>query len=160
MDIRTDALWLYLLLVGPLLGGALFERLVLVPIWSADLPHSVRTWNPNPALAIDQRRFFAVVSPALMLLGPANVYFAATASGPGRWWLLVSACALTLVMVATIAYFAPTLHRLTIRRGEGMSDDALIRTARQWVALQWVRLLFVAVAFVTALEAFRLSALG
>lgn len=156
MLMRERGLWMYVIFLSMLFGGALFERIVLVAVWSSDLPRSVRDWNGNPRLTIHPTAFFRQVTPFLIVLTPLEVYFAWTSTGPERSTLLLSTVLLIAVLVATLAYFAPTLARLTLHGGEGMDDGQIVRTARRWVALQYVRLGAVAVAWLASLEALRL----
>lgn len=156
MTFSEIMLWAYVVALGVLTGGALFEFRVLVHVWSSAPPASVRAWNPDPSAALDPpKRFFVLVTPSLMLLTPANAWSAWGALGPARPWLLASTALTFAVIVVTLAYFAPTLHALTVRRGEGLSDDVIVRRASAWVRWQYLRLAALIAAWLTALAAFR-----
>ena len=151
-------LWAYVVMVGILTGGALFERAVLVHVWSSDPPDSVRSWNANPKYALDPpRRFFMYVTLPVMILAPWNGIVAWRSTGPERFWLLVSAGLVVFVIATTIAYFAPVMIALTERRGEGMDSETIVRKVRMWVTLQYVRLALLFLGWLAALQALRLA---
>jgi hypothetical protein len=158
MDVREAALWLYVVLVSLVFGGALFERLVLVSAWSSAPPRSIRDWNLNPALKLDPGRYFRFVTPPLMVLAPVMLYITWSTDGAARTVMLMSTGATIVALIATFAYYLPTLTHITMRQGEGLDDGQLVRKARRWVALQYVRLALVAFAWLTALCAFRAGA--
>jgi Domain of unknown function (DUF1772) len=150
-------LWVYVVMVGVLMGGGLFERAVLVHVWSSDPPDSVRSWNPNPKYALDPpRRFFMYVTLPVMILTPWNAFYAWRSAGPMRFWLLLSAGLVMFVIIITVGYFAPVMISLTERKGEGMDSETIVRKVRTWVTLQYFRLGILLLGWLAALQAFRL----
>ena len=151
-------LWVYVVMLGVLMGGALFERTVLVHVWSSNPPDSVRSWNPNPKYALDPpRRFFMYVTLPMMILTPWNAFYAWHGVGPAHSWLLLSTGLVAFVILITVGYFAPVMISLTERRGEGMDSETIGRKVRAWVTLQYFRLGILFVGWLAALYAFRLE---
>ncbi len=151
-------LWVYVIMLGILTGGALFERLVLVSVWASSPPDSVRNWNSDPRNALDPpRRFFKFVTPPIILLMFVMFYIAFKSENPFRCWLLTSAILTLTVIVSTLVYFAPNMHVLSLRRGEGLDSEAIVKKTRLWVALQYIRLLVLILGWISALQAFRLQ---
>ena len=158
MTLAQSLLWLYTLLVGTLFGGALFERLVLVSVWSSSPPESVREWNSHPRFKIDPSgRFFKFVTIPLMLLTPANAAVAWTSQAGWRDPLLLSTACLLVVIAATLAYFAPIIIALTYRHGEGMDEATIRRKVGAWVGWQYLRLALLLVGWVAAMRALQSS---
>ena len=151
-------LWAFVVMVGILTGGGLFERAVLVHVWSSDPPDSVRSWNANPKYALDPpRRFFMYVTLPVMVLTPWNAFNAWRSDGPERFWLLLSTGLVVLVIAVTVGYFAPLMLALTERKGEGMDSDTIVRKVRAWVTLQYFRLGILFLGWRAAIQALRLQ---
>lgn len=150
-------LWAYVVMLGVLTGGALFERLVLVSIWASSPPDSVRNWNSDPRNALDPPgRFFKFVTPPVMLLMLIMFYIGFKGADLFRCWLLGSASLVLVVIVSTLVYFAPNMEVLTLRRGEALDSETIVKKTRMWVALQYIRLLLLIAGWLAALQAFRL----
>ena len=157
-SILTDILlWAYVVMLGVLTGGALFERLVIVSVWASSPPDSVRNWNSDPRNALDPpRRFFKFVTPPIMLLTLIMFYVAFKSVDPFRCWLLASVILVLVVIISTLAYFATNMHALSLRRGEGLDSETIVKKTRLWVSLQYIRLTILILGWMAALQAFRI----
>ena len=150
-------LWAYAVMLGILTGGALFERLVLVSVWDSSPPDSVRNWNSDPRNALDPPgKFFKFVTPPVMLLMLVMFYIGFKSDYPFRCWLLTSASLVLVVIVSTLTYFAPNMEALTLRHGEGLDSETIVRKTRLWVSLQYIRLFVLILGWLAALQAFRI----
>ena len=156
METSEIVLWIYVVMVGILMGGALFERAVLVHVWASDPPDSVRSWNANPKYALDPpRRFFMYVTLPVMVLAPCNAYFAFTSDAPWHKWLLISTGLVFFVILITLVYFAPVMIALTEKRGEGMDSETIVKKVRTWVGLQYFRLGILFIGWLAAIQALK-----
>ncbi len=150
-------LWIYDIMCGLLLGGALFERLVLVSVWASAPPDSVRQWNNHPEYKLDPSgRFFKFVTLPLMLLTPINAWLAWRMGGSVGQWLLISTACVLVVIIATIAYFAPLIIILTYKNGAGLDDEAVRKKTAQWLGWQYLRLAVLAAGWIAGLKALQI----
>lgn len=130
-------LGLSVLVLGVHLGAAVYEAVVVAPLWTGNPPESVRGFNPIAEFAVEPLSYklpavavLAVVSVGLLLIGIAK--------GAGRAWALLAG-ALGLVLVAvTIFYAFPILRRTIVTNGAGLTDDQIVEQVRAW--LLWSRL--------------------
>lgn len=146
-------LWLFVIDLGIALGAGLYEARIVVPEWLVAVD-SARHWNAESVRAHDTgRRFWAFVTTVpLTLLTLANLVAAWRAPGTlRRWWLAAAGVALA-DRVLTIAYFIPTMVRLS---SAGDTAEA-VAAATRWANLNYLRHALVLTAFLAALKAFAL----
>ena len=62
-------LWLYLLSLTILIGGGIFEHVVLTPLWAGSPPESVTAWQ----YGVVQAKFFSIASPLYGLFSLALI---------------------------------------------------------------------------------------
>ncbi|HYX27119.1 MAG TPA: DUF1772 domain-containing protein [Pyrinomonadaceae bacterium] len=146
-----------LVFVGGLeLGGGIYETVVVVPVWSADLPASLLRWSSSPD-RVHAVRFFGVVTPLLMLIALATMIAGWNLAVPQRRWLRWATITFVLTLAGTLLWFVPTIDRLLGPANASMSPQELTRMARLWVQLNWVRAAAITVAWLCALQALRLE---
>jgi hypothetical protein len=146
-------LWLFVIMLGIELGGALYEMRVVIPVWSRSLPDSVLTWGAP----VDSGRFFKVATPMLALLSVAALIASRWAPAVQRPWMSWSSGAVLAICVATFAWFVPTIIMLTARRGGGLPPEAIATRAHWWLTLNYVRMAVAIAAWLGALRALSLS---
>ena len=151
-------LWLFVIILGVNLGAGLYETRIVVPLWAGGVPETLAEGNPYGRVAIDAGvRFWAFVTSAALILAIVALASAFWAPVVVRGWL-IGAAVIEIVAVAwTLLYFRPTLIRLFMHHGEGMSADRIVSDVQRWVMLNNVRMVIVLVALCAALRALSLS---
>jgi len=128
--------WLFVLSAGILCGGSIFEHVVVTPLWAGSPPESVTQW-PYGGI---QGRFFAVASSVYGLLSLALVIVSWwMPPRRQRGWALSAGLSGIIVVVATLLFFLPILHKTEVTRGAGLSGDEITRLVRQFKAWNWAR---------------------
>ena len=152
------ALWLFVIALALDLGAGVYEARIVVPLWAAGVPATLAAGNPYGRVAIDAgMRFWAYVTSGVALLTVLALVLGFRAPAPQRVWQ-ISAAVLELCVVAmTLLYFRPTLVRLFMGHGDGMTTEAIVSTVRRWVMLSNVRIAVSFVALCSALRALSLS---
>jgi len=89
-------------------GAGLYETRVLIPLWSASPPETVRSWDSN-LTSRSRQRFWKLIHPALILSAVATLATGWQTPRKHRRWLLVSTIFSLIVEVASLTYFVPTL---------------------------------------------------
>src|SRR5262245_2204576 len=150
-------LWAAVLFSGTLFGGALYEQLVIQPMWSAAPPQSFEFMVNRQYPVIQGLTPFYLLTPAMLLA----TIGAAIAGWRARHWRssLVAAAAAISVVAFTFAFFIPRLLIFFGANGEGYAGDhetaAITAMARQWVTWNWARILLVLVTFAASINALR-----
>ena len=137
-------LWVAVLAWGVLVGGKLFDNVVLVGAWSAAPPESLSLLPYGPRYPVDTGDFFFPSSVALLVCSVGLVISGWRTPLSYRVWLLVPAAMLLATLVFTIAWFWPAnraLWRVAQGAPTAMQDPAEItRLVRAWVAYDWIRI--------------------
>jgi len=102
-------------------------------------------------------RFWAYVTSAVALFALLALVFGFGVPAPERAWRTFAAVAELAVVATTLLYFRPTLIRLFIGHGAGLSPAAVTSTVRRWVMWSKVRIAVSFVAWCAALGALALS---
>ena len=130
-------LWLWVLAVTILIGGGIFEHLVLTPLWAGSPPDSVTGWP----YGVVQAKFFGVVSPLCFLLSLALIIASWWMPRQQRKWALVAGIVMLLLGVATVSFFVPILQKTQATQGAGLSDEEITRLVNQfktWNLVRWM----------------------
>ena len=153
-------LWLFVIVCGFELGGAMYEIRVMIPRWAAAPPQSV--WDlyhveqMYPQFATNGARFFLIFTPALGLLSLLTLGACFATRGLHRNPLLAATALVIAIVVTTFVYYVPNL--IAIRSGApGLSGPEIVRLVRTWTALNWLRLVLLVLAWLCALRALTLS---
>jgi hypothetical protein len=147
-------LWLFIIALGLDLGAGVYEARIVVPLWANGIPETLAAGNPFARVAIDAgMRFWAYMTSAVAVLAFASLAFGLRAPEPQRTWRTVAAIAELCVVASTLLYFRPTLVRLFMGHGAGISAADLTSTVRRWVLLSKVRIVISFCAWCAALGA-------
>lgn len=133
-------------------GAGLYETRVLIPLWSASPPETVRNWD-STLTSRSRQRFWKLIHPALILSAVATLATGWQTPRKHRRWLLVSTVFSLIVEVASLTYFVPTLVKLLIERGEGLTDEEISTKTKTWVKLNGIRAVLGTAGFLAALRA-------
>lgn len=130
-------LWFAALVLGVHIGAAVYEMVVVTPLWAGNPPQSVRGFNPVAEFAIQPLTY---KMPAIVAL--AFVSFALMSVAVGRatgrvWTLLAGALGLALA-AATASHAIPILRRTIVENGAGLTDAQIVEHVHAW--LVWSRL--------------------
>jgi hypothetical protein len=155
-NIPLIILWLWVLAVTILIGGGIFEHLVLTPLWAGSPPESVTAWPHG----VVQARFFGVVSPLCFLLSLALIIASWWMPRRQRKWALVAGLSMLLLGVATVSFFLPILQQTQATRGAGLSGEEITRLVNQFKTWNWVRWILGVSGWAVEWRALSLSASG
>jgi hypothetical protein len=149
-------LWYNVLSLGVWVGGTVYQMIVIVPIWSASPPESLRAFLSATPFLTNVRHFFGPptmvlrVVPLFALLGAAWKYENV------RPW--IGACVATVVvgLVMTLAYVYPINDVLFDRAGGDLSPDGVRELATTWIFADRVRFTIMTAGYICLLRAFAL----
>jgi len=151
-------LWLFVVALGLDLGAGIYEARIVVPLWAGGLPDTLAAGNPYGRVAIDAGlRFWAYVTSAVALLALLALVAGFWTAPPQRTWQIAAALLELAVVASTLLYFRPTLVRLFMQHGAGLSDEALRSIVHRWVLWSRVRIVVSVIAWLAALRALTLS---
>ncbi len=110
-------LWLFVIVLGIVLGGGLYEQLVVMPLWSLTPPDSVVAYHQHkvayPQFAMNPGgRFWMFFMPSAGLLAIATIISGLKTRPEHRKWRLLAAILALIVVVFTIAWFVPNIIKL------------------------------------------------
>jgi hypothetical protein len=152
--IAQIVLWLFVLSAGILLGGSIFEGVVLTPLWAESLPASVIQWQYGSI----QSKFFMVATPLYGLFSLALIILSWWMPPRQRKWALVAGLSGVVVILATSLFFLPILQKTQATRGAGLSGEEITRLVNQFKTWHWGRWALIIVSWVAGLRALSLSA--
>jgi hypothetical protein len=147
-------LWLFVIALGLDLGAGIYEARIVVPLWANGVPETLAEGNPFARVAIDAgMRFWAYLTSGVAILALLALIFGLRTPAPERLWRTIAAVAELCMVAWTLLYFRPTLVRLFMGHGEGLTKEAISATVRRWVALSRVRIVVTFAAWCAALGA-------
>ncbi len=154
-SISRILLWLAVIAWGFWLGGLIYEMVVIMPLWSANLPQSVLEWNSRPNFVVNPTRFYLPIVITLILSSLLAMVLN-WKSGNHRIWLILSSVCVITAFVFTIIYFFPKNELLFRNQNAGLSGEEITAIANAWIQANWIRFSIMAVGFFAALKAFSL----
>lgn len=149
-------LWLSVIGLSTWVGGTLYNMLVIVPLWNASPPDSVRAffhgteWN---------RTIFNFFGPPFIVARNLPVFLALLVGWhrpPHRFYLLVAVGCLAAAAIYTFAYVYPVNRVLFDQAGGDHTAEEIRTMAARWVFMDRFRFAVGIVAFAAVLQAFRL----
>lgn len=160
MSIRDQALnvllWYAIFAWGIWLGGTVYQMVVVVPMWSAAPPESVRAFVQGTDY---NRTIFHFFGPPFMAarLIPTFIALALAWHLPKhRLALGVAVVCLTATVIFTLTYVYPINAVLFEQAGGEHSAIEIVEMVRTWIWADRIRFGVGVVAFVAILRAFRL----
>lgn len=148
--------WLFVIATGILLGGSIFEGVVLTPMWSHNLPDSVRSWQHGAA----QSPFFAVLTPFYGLLSLVMIVAGFMMNSRQKMPALIAGVLGVAVLIATVTFFLPILGQTEFNQGAGLSGEEITRLVTQFKTWHWLRWAAIAASWLCGLRVLSLSAAG
>lgn len=152
-NVAVTVLWLLVLASGFVVGGSVFERVVVTPLWASAPPASVTAWPYGTV----QKPFFMIATPTWALLCLATLALSFALPEPARPWARAAGVVGVVVMIWTAAFFIPLLMKTEANRGAGLSAEEITRFTRQFVQWGHLRTLLAFGAWLAALRALVLA---
>jgi hypothetical protein len=147
-------LGLFVLVLGLNLGAGLYEGRIVVPLWAGGIPETLEEGNPYGRVAVNAGiHFWAYMTSAAGIFALLALATGFWAPAPQRAWQIVGAFAELVSVAMTLLYFRPTVVRLFMGHGAGLSVGQIASTVHRWVAWNRVRLVVTVVAWLSALYA-------
>jgi hypothetical protein len=149
--------WVFVVWSCFVLGGSVYEAVVVVPLIASDPPRSLAA--TNPLLVVPERAgmfFWSTATPGLGLVALAALLTSFGTPRPQMNWRIASTGLLLIVVAVTLLYFRPTIVNLVVHHGGGQPDDVIAAQMRRWVMLNWMRVAAVAVSIGMGVRAFLL----
>jgi hypothetical protein len=160
MSLRDRALdvllWYAVLAWGTWLGGTLYQMLVVVPLWSASPPESVRAFFTGTDY---NRTIFHFFGPPFMAVRTLPLLLGlplAWHRPAHRLPLGIAATGVALATIFTIVYVYPINDVLFAQAGGSGSPEQITAMVRQWIWADRLRFGVGVVVFICLLQAFRL----
>ena len=118
------------------IGGATYEHLGIVPVWTSAAPASLAMFQGE--YAIMPQRFWIPIHPVTMLL----LVFALIANWrtAARKFILTAIAGYVIILVTTFVFFVPELLSITQSTFGPTIDTELTRRAKMWETLSLARL--------------------
>lgn len=136
--IRTVALILGSLSFIVVIGGAVYEHLAVVPVWSAAVPASLAMYQGEYRLAAEN--FWIPIHPIAILL--LTIALLLNWKSERRYYVLATLLGYVAVLLTTFIYFVPELMSLTQTAYSATVNSELTGRAQNWEILSLVRLGF------------------
>jgi hypothetical protein len=147
-------LWLFVICLGLDLGAGIYEARVVVPLWADGVPDTLAAGNPYGRVAVDAgMHFWAYMTSAVAVLAILTLVFGILAPMPRRGWQIFAAAVELVAVAMTLLYFRPTLVRLFLSHGAGLSAAEIASTVGRWVTWSRVRIVISLLAWCAALRA-------
>ena len=153
--ITRIVLWLWVMFAGLLLGGGIYETLVILPLWGGSPPESVMQWPHG----IVQAKFFGWVTPCYGALSLILLILSARAPVNVRKWTFVAGATGVVILIWTFLFFVPILQVTEGNRGAGLSGAEITRLVAQWSNWNFLRMAIILGGWLSGLKAFSLSRL-
>ena len=147
MMIRTLLLILGSISFILVIGGATYEHLSIVPVWSSAAPASLAMFQGE--YAIVPQRFWIPVHPITLTLLVLSLI--TNWKTPARNYILPAIVGYAAILVITFIYFVPELLSITQSAFSPAVDAELTRRAKTWELLSLIRLGVLFVLAVTLL---------
>ena len=130
------------------IGGAVYEHLALVPVWTSAVPSSLTVFQGEYALKA--QNFWIPVHPVTIVLMVAALI--ANWRTDRRWLIILPLAGYLIILGVTFFYFVPELMALTQTPYSETVDAALTARANTWETLSLVRLGFLFILAFTLLS--------
>lgn len=150
-------LWISVVAWGILLGGKLFDHVVLVGAWSASPPESLSLLPYGQRFSVDTGDYFFPSSVALLVCSFGVFITGWKTPLVDRLWLFLPAAMLLVTLIFTVYWFWPAnraLWHVATGATDAIKNQAeIISLTRQWVTYDWFKILAGSVGLVSCIRA-------
>ena len=151
--ITQTLLWLAVIGLSIWVGGTLYQMLVIVPLWNASPPESIRYFFLGTRYNQTIWNFFGppwMVARMVPLVGALLFGWHLSSH---RKWLLVTVICMAFGVVFTLFYIYPINNVLFLQAGGNHGAEEIRAMARQWIIADRVRFGVGCVGFLALLRA-------
>ncbi len=133
-------------------GGQLFNELMIVPIWSALPPESLKAYNTLPSKG--GMNFFMIFGPLLLIVSIVATIAAWKSARKAKFWLAITAVIAIGLAVALNVYLVPLVGSMFAHSVAGdLSASEIIAGVNQWKLGNRIRLIVELTGFVFSIIA-------
>lgn len=148
-------LWIAAITVAISLGGNVFQRAVVDPVWSGSPPDSVRAFAAGPLpSAVGRFHLNPLYGVGLLCLLACPVL--AWSHPALRTWLLVAIISQIVIVVATVLYFYPINDKL-LNHASGLDAATITTLTHRWLLADRFRLALRFITFLSLMRAMMLA---
>ena len=138
------------------LGGNLYQILVEVPNWSADIPDSLRTYRTFFNV-IHAGYFFQTLIPLTFLCLVVSTFLLWNRPKSANRWMLAVLGGVVISEVFTIFYFIPRNIVLFLDPLDGTEPEQLMNIAGEWQRANYLRMVIVLATMGAFLKTYRIA---
>jgi uncharacterized membrane protein len=150
-------LWIAVLSWGIWIGGTIYQMMVIVPMWSASPPESLRGFLTRTDFLHHVVKFFGPRWMPLRVLSVWGALFCGWNLRAHRPFLIAAPFCVTIGVVFTMAYIYPINAILFDQVGGNLSDEEIRAMLRQWILADRARLFLISVGYLALLRAFSMA---
>ena len=153
-------LWIAVLSWGIWVGGTIYQMAVIVPIFSASPPESLRAFLSSTDFLRHVVNFFGPRWMPVRMLSVLGVLICGWNWRAHRPFFVVAAFCITAGVVFTLAYIYPLNAVLFAQAGGNHTDEEIRAMLRAWIFADRVRLLVVSIGYLALLRAMNIPMPG
>ncbi|HEX6127235.1 MAG TPA: DUF1772 domain-containing protein [Pyrinomonadaceae bacterium] len=149
-------LWLAIIAAATWFGGTLYQMLVIVPMWAASPPESVREFFTQTRYNETIWNFFG---PPFMIARSLPLVLAIIFGWhlrPQRTWLLIAVLVKAFGIAFTLFYIYPINEVLFLNAGGNHSPEEVRQLVDKWVLSDRIRFVVGTIGFISLLRALSL----
>ena len=153
-------LWIAVLSWGIWVGGTIYQMAVIVPIFSASPPESLRAFLSSTDFPRHVVSFFGPRWMPVRMLSVFGVLICGWNLRGHRPFFLAAAICMTAAVVFTLAYIYPINAVLFEQAGGNHTDGEIRAMLRTWIFADRARLLVVSIGYLALLRAMNIAMPG
>jgi uncharacterized membrane protein len=153
--IKELLLCLAIILLGALLGGSLYDTIVMAPNYRVGIPESLEHMRQFMAVA-NPGSFFRVISPLAQLSLLVSLILGWRRPSGRKWWLIPALLLIVAGDVLTFTFHYPR-NAILFHDPVHTSPQILQQAANEWAYGNYLRVVLVGAALACALRALLLG---
>jgi len=153
--LKEIILCLAIIFIGALLGGSLYDSIVLAPNFRVGIPQSLEHLRLFMTVA-NPGNFFRTIAPLTQLSILISLIFGWRHPAGRRWWLMLTLALIIAADVITFTFHYPR-NALLFHDPMHTPPATLEKAAREWAYGNYLRILLVGVAMASAIKALLLN---
>lgn len=150
------ALWISVIGMAAWFGGTLYQMLVVVPMWSASPPESVKKFFLETTYNQTIWNFFGPPFMAARILPVIAALILGWRWREHRYWLLSATILLVAIIVYTLIYIYPTNAVLFAQAGGDNPPEVIRAMVSDWISADRIRFAVGSLVFLALLRALSL----
>jgi len=153
-------LWIAVLSWGIWVGGTIYQMTVIVPIFGASPPESLRAFLSSTDFPRHVVHFFGPRWMPVRALSVLGVLICGWNLRAHRPFFVITAICMTAGVVFTLAYFYPINAVLFDQAGGNHSNEEIRAMLRAWIFADRARLLVLSIGYLALLRAMNIAVPG